>query len=121
MTAQSSETLHTHNEATNYAATVDPEAERIKDYSRNVSRFSAERLTAASLGVIITVLNQFLRIDASIHKFQGEELALEIRLAKAGSQHFKMQYEGLLRAFLNFIPRMSFHCCHVNQSEVVIY
>ncbi|MBI3557949.1 MAG: hypothetical protein HY074_16930 [Deltaproteobacteria bacterium] len=98
------EAIHTHNEAYKYAATVDPEAERIKDYAKFVSPQGAERLTAQSLGVLITVMNQILRTNASILKLQSEQLALQNRHEKVGAQHFKMQYDGLSRAFGELKP-----------------
>ena len=101
------EAIHTHNEAYKYAQTVDPEAERIKDYARFVSPLGAERLTAQSLGVVITVLNQILRVDSAMLKLQSENLALQNRHEKVGSQHFKMQYEGLSRAFGELRPTYS--------------
>jgi hypothetical protein len=93
------EAIHTHNEAYKYAATVDPEAERIKDYSNFVSPAGASRLTAQSMGVLITVMNQILRTNASILKLQSEQLAMGNHREKVESQHFKMQYDGLSRAF----------------------
>ena len=93
------EAIHLHNEAFRYADLIDPEAERIKEYSRDVSPLGAERLTAQSLGVMIHVLNQVLRTNASILKIQSEQLALQNRKEKLSSQQFKMQYEGLSKAF----------------------
>jgi hypothetical protein len=101
------EAIHTHNEAFKYAQTVDPEAERIKEYARFVSPLGAERLTAQSLGVVINVLNQILRVDSAMLKLQSENLALQNRHEKVGSQHFKMQYEGLSRAFGELKPTYS--------------
>ncbi len=98
------EAIHTHNEAFKYAQSVDPEAERIKEYARFVSPLGAQRLTAQSMGVLITVMNQILRTNAAILKLQGENLALQNRHEKVGSQHFKMQYEGLSRAFGELKP-----------------
>lgn len=98
------EAIHTHNEAYKYAATVDPEAERIKDYARFVSPLGAERLTAQSMGVVITVMNQLLRTNAAILKLQSEQVALGNRREKIESQHFKMQYEGLARGFGELKP-----------------
>jgi hypothetical protein len=106
------EAIHTHNEAYKYAQTVDPEAERIKDYARFVSPLGAERLTAQSLGVIITVLNQILRTNASILKIQSEQLAGGNRRDKVESQHFKMQYEGLSRAFGKLKPEYDLPTLH---------
>jgi len=93
------ESIHLHNEAFRYADRIDPEAERIKDYARVVSPQGAERLTAQSMGVLITVMNQVLRTNAALLKVQSEQLALMNRKEKIGSQQFKTQYEGLSKAF----------------------
>ena len=98
------EAINLHNEAFKYANTVDPEAERIKDYARVVSPQGAGRLTAQSLGVLIHVMNQILRTNAAMLKLQGEQLAGGNRRNKLESEHFKMQYEGLSRAFGELKP-----------------
>ena len=89
------EAVTLHNQAFAYADEVDPEAERIKDYSRDVSPAGAGRLTAQSLGVLIHVANQILRTNAAMLKIVSEHLALTNRHEKIGSEQFKLQYEGL--------------------------
>lgn len=98
------EAIHLHNEAFRYAKTIDPEAERIKDYARVASPQTAEKLTAQSLGVLIHVMNQILRTNAALLKLQSEQLALSNKKEKLNSEHFKMQYEGLSRAFSELKP-----------------
>lgn len=98
------EAVTLHNQAFQYAAEVDPEAERIKDYSKGVSPTGAGRLTAQSLGVLIHVSNQILRTNAAMLKLLGENLALQNRREKVNSQQFKMQYEGLSSGLGNFQP-----------------
>jgi hypothetical protein len=93
-----SEGMTIHNQAFAYADQVDPEAERIKDYSRGVSPSGAGRLTAQSIGVLINVTNQILRTNAAMLKIMSENLALQNRHEKVNSQQFKMQYEGLSSA-----------------------
>ncbi len=95
------EALTLHNQAFQYANEVDPEAERIKDYSRNVSPSGAGKLTAQSLGVLIHVSNQILRTNAAMLKILSENLALQNRKEKINSQQFQMQYEGLAAALKN--------------------
>jgi hypothetical protein len=89
------EAIYLHNEAFKYADTVDPEAERIKDYAKDVSPLGAGRLTAQSIGVVINVLNQVLRTNAAILKVQSEQLALQNRKEKLSSEQFRTQYENL--------------------------
>jgi hypothetical protein len=93
------EAINMHNEAFKYAQQVDPEAERIKEYSKVVSPLGAGRLTAQSLGVLIHVMNQVLRTNAAMLKLQGEQLAMTNRKNKLDSEQFKMQYEGLAKSF----------------------
>lgn len=99
------EAIHVHNEAYRYAQTVDTEAERIKEYSRLVSPLGAQRMTAQSMGVLIQVMDQVLRTNASILKAQTEQLALDNRRQKLGSEQFKAQYEGLSKAFGELKPQ----------------
>ncbi|HLD99195.1 MAG TPA: hypothetical protein VJB59_02985 [Bdellovibrionota bacterium] len=98
------EAIQMHNQAFKYADAIDPEAERIKEYARLASPQGAERLTAQSLGVLVHVMNQVLRTNAAILKLQSEQLALGNRREKVQSEHFKMQYEGLARAFDELQP-----------------
>lgn len=93
------EAVTLHNQAFRYAAEIDPEAERIKDYSRDVSPAGAGKLTAQSLGVLIHVSNQILRTNAAMLKILSEDLGLNNRREKVNSQQFQMQYEGLSSAF----------------------
>lgn len=92
------EAITLHNQAFQYAAMVDPEAERIKDYSRGVSPQGAGKLTAQSLGVLIHVTNQVLRTNAAMLKIMSENLALQNRREKVNSEQFRMQYEGISSA-----------------------
>lgn len=98
------EAIQLHNEAFKYADRVDPEGERIKEYSKFVSPLGAERLTAQSMGVLINLMNQLLRTNAAILKLQSQNLAIENRSNKLESEHFKIQYEGLSKAFSDLKP-----------------
>ncbi len=93
------ESIVMHNEAFKYAQNIDNEAERIKEYASVVSPLGAERLTAQSIGVLIHVMNQILRTNAAILKMNSENLALQNKKEKLNSEHFKIQYEGVSRAF----------------------
>ena len=84
---------------------IDPEAERIKEYSKVVSPQGAEKLTAQSIGVLIHVLNQVLRTNAAMLKLQGEQLALQNKREKLGPEQFKFQYESLAKAFGSLKPK----------------
>lgn len=99
------ESIHLHNEAFRYAQGIDNEAERIKSHAMVASPQTAERLTAQSMGVLIHVLNQVLRTNAAILKMNSEQLALQNKKEKLNSEHFKMQYEGISRAFGELKPK----------------
>ena len=92
------EDITLHNQALQYADQIDLEAERIKDYSRNVSPAGASKLTAESLGVLIHVNDQILRTNAAMLKLLSENLALQNKREKVNSQHFLTEYEGLTSA-----------------------
>jgi hypothetical protein len=92
-----SEAIVLHNQAFDYADQVDPEAERIKDYSHNVSPAGAGKLTAESLGVLIHVSNQILRTNAAMLKILSENLALQNRKEKVNSLQFQEEYDGLTK------------------------
>ncbi|MBI4925852.1 MAG: hypothetical protein HY843_08010 [Bdellovibrio sp.] len=92
------EAIVLHNQAFEYASQIDPEAERIKDYARNVSPQGAAKLTAQSLGVLIHVTNQLLRTNAAILKVLGQNLAMENKKEKLNSDHFRIQYEDMSRS-----------------------
>lgn len=104
MDRSAAEAIDLHNAAFRYADEIDPQAEQIKDYARVVSPQGAEKLTAQSLGVLIQVLNQVLRTNATMLKLQSQQLALENKRAKVGSEQFRLQYESLARAFGSLRP-----------------
>jgi division protein CdvB (Snf7/Vps24/ESCRT-III family) len=93
------EAIQLHNQAFKYAESVDPEAERIKDYAKYVNPAGANKLTAQAIGVLINVMNQILRTNAAMLKVQSEQLALMNKKEKLSSTQFKMQYEGLSGKF----------------------
>jgi hypothetical protein len=100
------ESISLHNDAFTYADAIDPEAERIKDFSKEASPLGAARLTSESLGVLIHVNNQVLRTNAANLNIASENLALQNRREKLNSDQFKMQYEGLSDSF-SHLPSMS--------------
>jgi hypothetical protein len=93
------EALQLHNDAFRYADEIDPQAEQIKDYAKVASPAGAEKLTAQSLGVLIHVMNQVLRTNAALLKVQSEQLAMQSRKSKLSSEQFKVEYDGLSKAF----------------------
>lgn len=93
------EAIQTTNDVYRYADKVDPEAEKIKDYAQVVNPLGAGRLTAQAVGVLIHVMNQVLRTNGQMLKLQGEQLALANKREKLTSEQFRLQYDGLSKAF----------------------
>ena len=98
------ESIHLHNEVFRYADQVDPEAERLKDYARNVSPLGAQKLTAQGMGVLIHVMNQILRTNAAILKLQSQQLAMQNRSEKLSAEQFKYQYEEISSSLKSLKP-----------------
>jgi hypothetical protein len=98
------EAISLHNDAFAYADGIDPEAERIKDFSKDTSPLGAARLTSESLGVLIHVSDQILRTQAEALNIQSENLALTNRREKLNSEQLQIQYEGLSDAFSHISP-----------------
>ena len=59
-----------------YTQEIDKIGEDIKSYSHSVSPGGAQKLTAESLGVVIHVLTQTLRAQATLMKLQAQSVAL---------------------------------------------
>lgn len=60
-----------------YAGSIDKVGESVKTQSQGASPKGAERLTAQSMGVMIEVMNQSLRTQATGLKLQAEQVALQ--------------------------------------------
>jgi hypothetical protein len=76
------EAVSLNNSIYTYTKQIDDIGEQIKDYSRSVSPVGAQKLTAQSLGVMLHVLNQSLRAQATGMKLQAEALAIQNRKDK---------------------------------------
>lgn len=86
------ESIQLHNDAFQYADSVDPEAQRIIDYAQVASPQGAAKTSLEAEGAIIHVLNQVLRTNAAILKIQSESLAMQNRKSKMQSEAFRTQY-----------------------------
>lgn len=91
------ESIQLHNDAFRYADTVDPEAERMKQYANIASPQGAAKASLQAQGVTIHVLNQLLRTNAALLKVQSEQLAMQNRKSKLQSEQFRSQYDELGR------------------------
>lgn len=71
------EAIALNNNLYSYSKDLDQVGEQIKMYSHSVSPGGAQKLTAESLGVMINVMNQSLRAQATSLKLQAQSLALQ--------------------------------------------
>lgn len=71
------EAVSLNNSIYKYTHDIDEIGEAIKQYSHSASPGGAQKLTAESLGVMLTVMNQSLRAQATGLKIQAQSLALQ--------------------------------------------
>jgi hypothetical protein len=71
------EAVTLNNQVYDYTATIDGIGEQIEEYSHQVSPGGAEKLTAQGTGIMINVMNQQLRTQATGLKLQAQALAIE--------------------------------------------
>lgn len=89
------EAISLNNSIYKYASDIDQIGEAIKQYSHAVSPGGAQKLTAESLGVMLTVMNQSLRTQATGLKIQAQSLALQNHREKEMTKHM-MDISGQL-------------------------
>lgn len=89
------EAISLNNSIYKYTADIDQIGETIKQYSHSVSPGGAQKLTAESLGVMLTVMNQSLRTQATGLKIQAQALALQNHRDKEMTRHM-MDVSGQL-------------------------
>ena len=70
-----------------YTKDIDLVGEEIKQYSHAVSPGGAQKLTAESMGVMLNVMNQNLRAQATGLKIQAQSLALQNQKDKEYVRH----------------------------------
>ncbi len=76
------EAIVLNNDIYKYTREIDEIGEMIKSYSHEVSPGGAAKLTAQSLGVMLNVLNQSLRAQATSLKLQAQTLAVTNKQSK---------------------------------------
>lgn len=81
------EAISLNNSIYKYTQDIDQIGETIKQYSHVVSPGGAQKLTAESLGVMLTVMNQSLRAQATGLKMQAQTLALQNHKDKEMTKH----------------------------------
>ncbi len=94
------------NEMYAYAEGMDAMGEKIKAYAKGASPSGAQKTTTETLGVILHVLNESLRAQATELKLQAQALSLENKREKAKTASFlstrKSLSEGLQERRLFF-------------------
>ncbi len=81
------EAIALNNEIYTYTSQIDDLGESIKLQSHNVSPGGAAKLTVESLGVMLNIMNQQLRTQATGLKIQAENLALSNRHDKEATRY----------------------------------
>ncbi len=82
------EAVTLNNEVYNYTQSIDQLGEVIKEYSHSVSPGGAQKLTAQTLGVMLQVMNQSLRTQATGLKIQAQALAVQNKKEKDSTKEY---------------------------------
>ncbi len=82
------EAVTLNNKIYKYTTEIDELGERIKSYSHDTSPGGAQKLTAETLGVMLHVMNQSLRTQATGLKLQAQAMAIQNHKDKEESKDF---------------------------------
>ena len=93
-----SEAIALNNSIYDYARSIDDIGEDIKTYSHKVSPGGAAKLTAEGTGVMLHVMNEGLRAQATGLKLQAQSVANENRKEKIRTQKYLSDSDDLSRA-----------------------
>lgn len=85
---QVAEAVNLNNDIYKYTSNVDELGEAIKDYSHDVSPGGAQKLTAQTLGVMLQVMNQSLRTQATGLKLQAQTMAVQNKKEKDSTRQY---------------------------------
>lgn len=91
------EAVTLNNDVYKYTQNIDELGEIIKDVSHDVSPGGAQKLTAQTLGVVLHVMNQTLRIQATGLKLQAQTMALSNKREKDSTQSY-LQSANILKS-----------------------
>lgn len=80
---------------------LDELGEQIKSQSHLVSPGGAEKLTAQSMGLLIQVMNENIRAQATQLRLHAQELAVQNRKSKEETRHYLETTDGLKAAMQN--------------------
>ena len=82
------EAVTLNNDIYKYTKNIDELGEAIKDFSHDVSPGGAQKLTAQTLGVMLQVMNQSLRTQATGLKLQAQTMAVQNKKEKDSTKQF---------------------------------
>lgn len=95
------EAVTLNNDIYKYTQNIDALGEVIKEVSHDVSPGGAQKLTAQTLGVMLHVMNQNLRTQATGLKLQAQSMALNNKKDKDSTQKFLETADTLRNAMKN--------------------
>ena len=98
------EAVALNNNIYEYSKRIDDVGELIKEQSHVVSPGGAAKLTAQSIGVLLTVQNEMLRTQATGLKLQAQALAIQNRKDKERTRQMVAGAESLDSALTNAQP-----------------
>lgn len=99
------EAIAFNNSMYQYAKEVDQIGETVKTFSHSVSPGGAQKLTAQTLGVMLHVMNQQLRAQATGLKLQAQNLAVQNKKDKDDTRHFLDVSQSLTAAMKQESPK----------------
>jgi hypothetical protein len=102
------EAIEFNNDTYKYSKDLDVIGEQIKAFADQASPGRAQKLTAQSLGVVIHVMNQQLRAQATGLKLQAQALAVQNKRSKEETTEYLSQTKviGDSLGQYNFQPRL---------------
>lgn len=95
------EAIQLNNSIYEYTKQIDEIGEAVKQVSHDVSPGGAQKLTAQTLGVMLHVMNQNLRAQATGLKLQAQTMALQNKKDKDSTREFLSNSETLRVAMKN--------------------
>ncbi len=98
---QIAEAIALNNSIYDYTKDIDQIGETIKSYSHSVSPGGAQKLTAQSLGVMIHVMNESLRAQATMLKMQAMGLSIQNKKDKEFTKNTLAITESLKSSMQN--------------------
>ena len=103
-----SEAISLNNSIYGYAKEIDKIGEDIQRNSNISSPKGAQKLTAQSLGVMLHVMNQSLRTQATGLKLQAQSMAIQNRKDKVYSEQIRGSSEKLTEEMKSMRPEFKF-------------